>query len=169
MEDVASLDWGLCVAESVADECCQLAPESQVCAAKQQAETECLSCDTRSRPVSAAHVMRQVLRPMDHHIEGDYGFCSSPTCQLVFAGPQGAVLTARELRHPPAYKTGRARDLLCYCFDFRGSDFLSPEGDAAVAYISERIRAGDCACDITNPSAGCCLGSIAKYRQEHKS
>lgn len=155
--------------ESINEDCCHLAPEDQVCAPRQQAETECLSCGTRLRPVSAAHTMRQVLRPMDRDIEGDYGFCPSSGCELVFAGANGARFLMGDLRHPPAYKTGRAADLLCYCFDFRGSDFLSQEADAAVAYISERIRADDCACDITNPSAGCCLGSIAKYRQEHRS
>jgi len=154
--------------ETMNEECCQLARDEQVCAPRRQAETECMSCITRLRPVSAAHVMRHVLRPADHHIEGEYGFCPSPGCQLVFAGPEGTVFSAIELRHPPAYKTGRAADLLCYCFDFRGSTFLSKEADAAVAYISARIRAGDCACDATNPSAGCCLGSITKFQQEHR-
>ena len=157
------------MAETMNDDCCQLAPEGQVCAPRLQAETDCLSCGTRLRPVSPAHAKRQVLRPMDRDIEGDYGFCPSPGCELVFAGADGTRFLASDLRHPPAYKTGQADDLLCYCFDFRGSDFLSQEADAAVAYISERIRADDCACDITNPSAGCCLGSIAKYRQEHRS
>lgn len=156
------------MAEGVKDECCQLAPEGQVCAAKQQAETGCLNCSARLRPVSAAHVMRQVLRPMDHNVDDGYGFCPSPGCELVFAGADGTRFFARDLRHPPAYKTGRTADLLCYCFDFRGADFLSDAADAATSYISERIRAGDCACDVTNPSAGCCLGSITKYRREQQ-
>ncbi len=155
------------MAEVMNEECCQLAPEGQVCAPRRQAETECLSCGARLRPVSAAHTMRHVLRPMDRDIEGHYGFCPSPGCELVFAGAEGSRFLAGDLRHPPAYKTGEAADLLCYCFDLRGSDFLSEEAGAAVAYISQRIRTGDCACDITNPSAGCCLGSISKYRKEH--
>ena len=154
------------MAETMNEECCELAPERQVCAPRQQAETERLSCGTRIRPVSAAHTMRQNLRPMNRDIEGDYGFCPSPGCDLVFAGADGSRFLAGDLRHPPAYKTGQAADLLCYCFDFHGSDFLSEKAGAAVAYISERVRAGDCACDVTNPSAGCCLGSITKYRNE---
>ena len=153
------------MAEMLNEECCQLAPDGQVCAPRRQAEAEGWDWGTRLRPVSAAHAMRQVLRPMDRVIEGDYGFCPSPGCELVFAGADGTRFLAVDLRHPPAYKTGQPVDLLCYCFDFPGSDFLSEKADAAVAYISDRIRAGDCACDITNPSAGCCLGSIGAYRK----
>lgn len=154
------------MAESVHEDCCELAPEGQVCASRRLAGGECPACGTRLRPVSAAHVLRQVLRPLGRHIQGDFGFCPAPACDLVFAGADGTRLTAGELRHPPAYKTGDAADLLCYCFDFRGSDFLSSEADEATRFISGRIVAGDCACDITNPSAGCCLGSIRRFRKD---
>lgn len=96
------------MAEMLNEECCQLAPDGQVCAPRRQAEAECLDCGTRLRPVSAAHAMRQVLRPMDRVIEGDYGFCPSPGCELVFAGADGTRFLAVDLRHPPAYKIGRA-------------------------------------------------------------
>ena len=28
--------------------------------------------------------------------------------------------------------------------------------------IAERVRAGECRCEETNPSGGCCLGNVAK-------
>lgn len=155
------------MAETLREDCCELAPESQACAVRRPATSECESCGTRLRPVSAAHVMRQVRNPADRGIEVDYGFCPALSCRIVFVSAEGMRFSTADLRHPPAYKTEEPDDLMCYCFDFRGSDFLSERGDEATAYISERIRAGDCACHITNPSAGCCLGSIGAYRKAH--
>lgn len=84
---------------------------------------------------------------------------------MVYVGDAGVRFDADELRHPPAYKTDDPSGLLCFCFDVRGTTVVSAAGDAAVAFISERVRAGDCACDVLNPSAGCCLGSIVAYRK----
>ncbi len=30
------------------------------------------------------------------------------------------------------------------------------------AIITERVKAGECRCEETNPSGGCCLGAVAK-------
>lgn len=150
------------------EDCCELASGNQACAMRRQENRECVSCGTRLRPVSPAHVMRQIRHPAGQDIRGDYGFCPASGCSTVFVASDGTFFTSTSLRHPPAYKSGNSGDLLCYCFDFRGVDLLSERADDALAYISARIRAGDCACDITNPSAGCCLGSIGAYRRAHQ-
>ena len=102
---------------------------------------------------------------MDRLPVREHAFCPADDCGVVFTAANGTVLTTAMMRQPPAYKTGTATDLLCYCFNLRGVDFLSGEGEVAVGFIRDRIRAGDCACDILNPSAGCCLGSIVRYRK----
>jgi hypothetical protein len=113
--------------------------------------------------------MRQVRHPIGAGINdvASFGFCPSRGCAVVFLGSGGERFETRDLRHPPASKTGNPADLLCYCFDVTGDLALSPAGDAAVGFISDRVRAGDCACDVLNPSAGCCLGSITTYRKDH--
>lgn len=156
--------------EEPAGECCALAPDSQRCAVERPAgKSACPGCGTRLRAVPAAHVMHQLRQPVKRGIEGvvTFGLCPSPGCSVVYLGDGGQRFETADLRHPPAYKTGNPSDLLCYCFDVAGTDALSPAADAAVAFISERVRAGDCACDVLNPSAGCCLGSIATYRKTH--
>lgn len=152
--------------EAQVDDCCGIAPDSQMCAIKRPAaEFTCPGCGTRLRPVSAAHVMHQIRGPGDRGVEGNFGFCPSPGCAVVYLGDAGLRFEAGDLRHPPAYKTPDPSNLLCFCFDVTGVDALSPAGDTAVAFISDRVRAGDCACDVLNPAAGCCLGSIAAYRK----
>ncbi len=70
----------------------------------------------------------------------------------------------RRLRRPPADKVQRPSAPLCYCFDVSGADVLGPGGEEAVAYIHEQVRLGTCACDVLNPSGGCCLGPIGRYQ-----
>lgn len=151
-----------------ASDCCELAPGGQACAVKRPAgELTCPGCGTRLRPVSAAHVMHHLREPAGRGVERaqTFGFCPSAGCPVVYVGDAGLRFDADELRHPPAYKTNDSSGLLCFCFDVRGTDVVTAAGDAAVAFISERVRAGDCACDVLNPSAGCCLGSIVAYRK----
>ena len=151
------------------DECCTLAPEGQCCPERRlPANVTCPACGSRLRIVSAAQVMHHIVKPSGREIdrEGDYWFCPGQSCEVVYVGPGGALLYTADLRHPPAYKTKNTVDLLCYCFDVTGAEVLSPGAETAVAFISDRVRAGDCACDVLNPSAGCCLGSIARYRKD---
>lgn len=111
--------------------------------------------------------MRHVRQPVTRGIEPDstFGFCPTPGCPVTYAGESGPRFDVGDLRHPPAYKSNDPADLLCFCFDVRGADALTSTAESAVKFISERVRDGDCACDVLNPAAGCCLGSIAAYRK----
>lgn len=151
------------------DDCCGLAGGSMACAPRQPAAAEgCPACSGRLRPVSAAHVMRHVRHPAGRGIEAvePFGFCAAADCPAVFIGG-GLRFDAADLRRPPASKTGNGADLLCYCFDVSGAEALAPGADETVAFIRERVRAGDCACDVLNPSAGCCLGAIGAWQKLH--
>ncbi len=146
--------------------CCQPAPGGEACTGERPPlPAACPACGGRLKEVAAAHVLHHLRRPREREVAGRYGFCPAAGCPLVYAGADGRRFAVSDLRQPPAYKTGNPADLLCYCFDVDGREVLSPAGDAAVAFISERVRAGDCACDVLNPSAGCCLGSIGAYRK----
>ena len=37
--------------------------------------------------------------------------------------------------------------------------FLKPKLDVE---LNQKVKAGECRCEETNPSGGCCLGSVAK-------
>ncbi len=59
---------------------------------------------------------------------------------------------------------------LCYCFDLTRrsvADEIAGTGQSsAVAAITELIKAGQCACDVKNPSGQCCLGDVRRYEKE---
>lgn len=55
---------------------------------------------------------------------------------------------------------------LCYCFGYDRKavrDDIRRDGATDIQkVITQRVKAGECRCEETNPSGGCCLGSVAK-------
>jgi hypothetical protein len=62
---------------------------------------------------------------------------------------------------------------LCYCFGYGRRairEDIRRAGDTDIQrIITERVRAGECRCEETNPSGGCCLGSVAKAIKEARA
>ncbi len=55
---------------------------------------------------------------------------------------------------------------LCYCFGYDRAeirDDIRQRGDTEIhMIIVQRVLAGECRCEETNPSGGCCLGDVAR-------
>jgi hypothetical protein len=125
---------------------------------------QCLTCATPGQPVTVDLVRHHLKEPWQRDIEGgDFSFCDAAGCPTVYFDVNGGTYTVDDVRDPPAYKSGNDSDLLCFCFDVTGDDLAEGQG-AAVPYIRERVRRGQCACDVLNPSGVCCLGSIARWQ-----
>ena len=127
---------------------------------------ECSNCKEGGQPVSLGLVHHHLAKPWAKDLEGgEFSFCETPNCPTIYFASDGRAFDATTLRRAPAYKTGDEADLLCYCFDVTGSDAL---GDIdPVPYVRERVRNGECDCDVLNPSGACCLGSIGRWRKLH--
>ncbi len=125
----------------------------------------CDRCSGCGEAVPISLVRHQLRTPWGRELEQrDFSFCPTPGCDVVYFTEDGTVFGTRDVRHPPAYKTGDPADVLCFCFDASGAallDSLDP-----VPYIRERVRKGECACDLLNPSGACCLGSVGRWRKE---
>lgn len=100
--------------------------------------------------------------------------CRDTGCELVFFG-QDSALTVADLNVAPGFKT-RSDGLVCYCFQHRRSDL---EHDLATGRetttmdaVRAQVRAGNCACEVRNPTGACCLGDLQRTladlrRQRH--
>lgn len=125
---------------------------------------QCSGCGTTGHAVPLNLVRHHVLDPWRGRLEGrEYGFCETPGCDVVFFTVDGDTIGTRDVRRAPAYKTGRDGDLLCFCFDVSGHDALGDPDPAP--YVRERVRRGECACEVLNPSGACCLGSIGRWKK----
>ena len=145
---------------NMSDSCCSA--DATVCNPQPAAEVPLCPVDrSRGRPVewlTVAALSHGVI-PRRQRL----WICLSPACEVVYFGEQGAQLTASELTVHPGFKHG-SDGLLCYCFQHRRPDLareLAETGFTAVFdEIKGEVQAGNCACEVKNPTGRCCLGEV---------
>ena len=126
---------------------------------------ECSICSTAGQAVSLNLVRFHLTHPWGRELEGkQFNFCEAPDCLVVYFSVEGDTFRVDDVRHPPAYKTGRATDQLCFCFNVTGDDVTNADPSP---YIRQRVRQGECACNVTNPSGECCLRSVGRWQKQH--
>ncbi len=96
-----------------------------------------------------------------------YSFCDAPDCDTVYVSALGDHLITKDmLTVRVGIKETEDPVPLCYCFDYDKQavrDDIRGTGKTEIQrIITERVRAGECRCEETNPSGGCCLGNVAK-------
>ena len=149
---------------------------------------EC-STDLEKRPDSVCPKNRNVckpvpritvetlLRPEHRHslVSLPYFFCDSPDCDVVYVSASGKeVITTSQLSVRVGIKETKDPIPLCYCFNFDRKavwDDIRFKGTPDIPkIIAQRIKAGECRCEVTNPSGSCCLGDIHRaVKQAEKS
>jgi hypothetical protein len=97
---------------------------------------------------SAALPPHQVLR-----------LCRTSGCSLIYYGEAGAQIPAAALSRLPLFKGG---EVVCFCFWREVGEVTNGGRERVVEEISDRVRAGDCACDLRYPTGKCCLGEIRR-------
>ncbi len=96
-----------------------------------------------------------------------YFFCNAPDCDTVYVSALGDhVITKDMLTVRVGIKETEDPVPLCYCFGYDRKeirDDIRLKDDTDIQkIITQRVKAGECRCEETNPSGGCCLGTIAK-------
>lgn len=99
--------------------------------------------------------------------EGTYRFCETPECPVVYYGPPPAPTFLKEdLETRVGVKETEDPIPVCYCFSFTERQVIEDmrrHGRSSIRdYIKDQVRAGECACEVTNPSGRCCLGNVAR-------
>ena len=94
-----------------------------------------------------------------------YYFCDAPDCDTVYVSALGDhLLTKDQLVVRVGIKETEDPVPLCYCFDFERKDVweeIRSKGKTDIPkIITERVKAGECRCEVTNPSGTCCLGNV---------
>ncbi len=96
-----------------------------------------------------------------------YYFCNASDCDTVYVSALGDHLVTKDmLSVRVGIKETEDPIPICYCFGYDRKavrDDIRRKGDTDIQrLITQRVKAGECRCEETNPSGGCCLGSIAK-------
>ena len=104
---------------------------------------------------------REALTPQPYY------FCDAPDCDTVYVSALGDHFVTKDmLTVRVGMKETEDPIRLCYCFGYDRQavrDDIRRHGDTDIQrLITQRVKAGECRCEETNPSGGCCLGSVAK-------
>ena len=96
-----------------------------------------------------------------------YYFCNAPDCDAVYVAALGDHIVAKdELTVRVGIKETEDPVPVCYCFGYDRKDIREDfrlKGDTDIQkIITKRVGAGECRCEETNPSGGCCLGEVVK-------
>jgi hypothetical protein len=104
--------------------------------------------------------------------ETQYYFCETPDCDVVYfaSDAQAPVFHRGDLLVRVGAKEKVDPIPVCYCFGFTQKDIqdeVTETGRSTVAdRIAAEVRAGNCACEVKNPSGKCCLGNVTRVTQE---
>jgi hypothetical protein len=123
---------------------------------------------TRSKQVDMLTVKSLVRRLPLGMLNTQYYFCDASDCDVVyFALEVEAPMFRREDLVVRVGAKETADPLpVCYCFGFTREDIkneIATTGHSTVAdRIKAEVNAGNCACEVKNPSGKCCLGEVTR-------
>lgn len=129
-------------------DCCNSSSTKQICP----------ECGSSCKSVGMPTLYHQVRFPENLSIVIDsYYFCPAKTCPIAYFANAGNTIPKQHLRSYQAIQN----DELCYCFDIDAEQYLAALKDRRAepikAFVMQRTKAGECACEIRNPSGQCCL------------
>jgi len=101
-----------------------------------------------------------------------YYFCEAQDCDVVYFAldSQAPIFHRGGLLVRVGAKATADPIPVCYCFGFSRKDIEDEIAESSRSTIAERIsaeiRAGNCACEVKNPSGKCCLGNVTHLVQD---
>lgn len=132
----------------------------------------CPECGSRSKKVEALTVKSLVRRLPFSMASAHYYFCEAPACDVVYfpSDPQAPTFHRGNLLVRVGVKEKHDPISVCYCFGVTRQDIAEEVQRTGISTIAERIKAevkaGNCACEVKNPSGKCCLGDVTRAMQE---
>jgi hypothetical protein len=105
----------------------------------------------------------------------EYYFCEAADCDVVYFpfNSQAPLFRRADLLVRVGSKETEDPIPVCYCFGFTREDIqkeITETGNSTVASrISAEVKAGNCACEVKNPSGKCCLGDVTRIVKDKLS
>jgi hypothetical protein len=91
-------------------------------------------------------------------------FCETPTCPVVYYAADGLQVLKPQLRVRVGVKETEDPITLCYCFNVTErmirEEVEQTGRSTASARVRAEVKAGNCRCEVENPSGRCCLGDV---------
>jgi len=97
-----------------------------------------------------------------------YYFCDSSECEVVYfpLDSKAPLFYRGDLTVRVGAKETEEPIPVCYCFGFTRRDLENEIAETGRSTVADQIRtevnAGNCACEVKNPSGKCCLGDVTR-------
>ena len=145
-------------------DCCSVNAKSD----KSPAVMACPVSGSRSKQVDLLTV-RSLVRQLPLGMPNtEYYFCEAVDCDVVYFAfdEQAPIFRRADLSVRVGTKETADPIPVCYCFGFTRKDIhdeITETGHSTAAErITAEVKAGNCACEVKNPSGKCCLGSVVQ-------
>lgn len=148
---------------------------SDCCKASQPIRTQvqtglCQWCGKKGQPVDRLTVEGLVEGEIRATLNGQvYAFCETPSCPVVYYSAEGAEVVKTQLRVRVGIKETQDPIPVCYCFGITKRMIDEEIGrtgrSTASTHIRSEVKAGNCRCEIENPSGRCCLGDVMQVEK----
>lgn len=132
----------------------------------------CPVSGTRSKQVELLTV-RSLLRRLPMAMPPSaYYLCEERSCDVVYfpSNPEAPIFNRSDLLVRVGVKETEDPIPVCYCFGFTRQDIwdeIRQTGKSSVAErITAEVKAGNCACEVKNPSGKCCLGNVKRAEKD---
>ncbi len=132
----------------------------------------CPECGSRSKQVDTLTVKSLVRKMPFGMVPAQYYFCEETACDLVYfpSDAEAPSFHRGDLLVRVGLKEETDPIPVCYCFGVSRQDIwdeIREKGKSSVAErIKAEVKAGNCACELKNPSGKCCLGNVTRAVQE---
>lgn len=132
----------------------------------------CPECGSRSKQVDILAVKSLVRQLPFGMVPAQYYFCEASACDVVYlpSNPQASTFRQGDLLVRVGLKKKRNPIPVCYCFGVTRRDIEDEVQRTGKTTVAERIKAevkaGNCACEVKNPSSKCCLGDVIRAEQD---
>jgi Zinc binding domain len=149
-------------------DCCSINAKTETA----PAAMTCPVSGARSKHVDALTV-KSLVRQLPFGMPNtEYYFCEAADCDVVYFpfDAKAPMFRRADLLVRVGSKETENPIPVCYCFGFTRKDIqkeITETGHSTVANrISAEVNAGNCACEVKNPSGKCCLGDVTRVTQE---
>lgn len=135
---------------------------------KAPAVMACPASGARAKQVDSLTVKSLVRHLPFAMRRAQYYFCGAPGCDVVYFSndPKAPVFRRQDLLVRVGVKETDDSVPVCYCFGVtrqRIREEIQRTGHStAPERIKAEVQAGNCACEVKNPSGKCCLGDITR-------
>ena len=133
----------------------------------------CPACGERGKRVARLTMEHLLLPQLVSQIgRAPYYFCETATCPVVYFpfAAAAAIFHKPDLQVRVGLKEDDDPIPICYCFEITRKDIWDEIEQTGAATIPSRIKsevqAGNCACEVKNPSGKCCLGNVTRAVQQ---